>query len=143
MARRIPIIKLRGNLIVSIQIDLSDELVSELKENIAHESRQTDVFGLVIEVSGVDTFDSYIARSVREIAQIARCMGVATVLAGLDAAMAITLVEMGMDLEGVETTLNLESAIDFLDEIARERAATDEMIEQLLIEELDEVTAKT
>ena len=52
MARRIPIIKLRGNLIVSIQIDLSDELVSELKENIAHESRQTDVFGLVIEVSG-------------------------------------------------------------------------------------------
>ncbi len=140
MARRIPIIKLRGNLIVSIQIELSDDLVAELKENIAQDSQQRDVFGLVLEVSGVDTFDSYIASSVREIAKIARCMGVMTVLAGLDAAMAITLVEMGMDLEGVETTLNLESALDILEDLAREREETDALIEQMLIEELEEAS---
>jgi rsbT antagonist protein RsbS len=139
MARTIPIIKLRGNLIVSIQIELSDTLVAELKDNIAQESLQRDVFGLVIEVSGVDTFDSYIACSVREIAKIAGCMGVKTVLAGLDAAMAITLVEMGLDLEGVETTLNLESALDILVELANERQEADALIEEMLLEELGEL----
>lgn len=114
MTRSIPIIELYGNLIVSIQIELSDKLVLELKDNIAIEVRKRDVRGLIIEVSGVDIFDSFIARSIRDIAQIVRLMGVRTVLAGLDPGMAVTLVEMGMTMTGVQTALNLEDAIALL-----------------------------
>lgn len=120
--RTIPIIKLQRTLIVSIQIELSDRLVVELKENIAHEIRRQDVAGLVIDVSGVDIFDSYIARSVRDITHIAGLMGVRTVLSGLDAGMAITLVEMGMLMQGVESALNLELALAFLADNERREA---------------------
>ncbi|HGG57467.1 MAG TPA: hypothetical protein ENK31_06700, partial [Nannocystis exedens] len=71
MRRTIPIIKLRQNLIVSIQIEMTDRLVGELKENIAFEVRNQEVSGLVIEVSAVDFLDSYIARSIQQIAKIA------------------------------------------------------------------------
>ncbi len=116
MGRTIPIIRLYDTLLVSIQIVLSDHLVKELKENISCEVRRRRTNGLVIEVSGVDVFDSYIARSIRDIAQIAELMGTPTILAGLDAGMAITLVEMNMHMSGVETALNLENAFDILAE---------------------------
>ncbi len=114
MSRTIPIIRLHDTLIVSIQRELSDELVRELKDDVAQEIRTHDVSGLVIEVSGVDIFDSYIARSIRDIAQIAGLLGVRTVLAGLDPGMAITLVEMGMAMRGVSTALNLGDAVEML-----------------------------
>jgi rsbT antagonist protein RsbS len=121
MQRTIPIIQIHGQLIVSIQIELSDRIVLELKDNLAHEIRTREVSGLIIEVSGVDIFDSFIARSIRDIAQMAKLMGVRTILAGLDAAMAITLMEMGIQMHDVETTLNLESALDTLAASHRER----------------------
>ncbi len=114
MTRTIPIIKLYGNLIVSVQVELSDRLVLELKENLADEVRRGDVHGLIIEVSGIDVFDSFIARSIRDIAQIVRLMGVKTILAGLAAGMAVTLVEMGMTMSGVETAMSLEHALTLL-----------------------------
>jgi rsbT antagonist protein RsbS len=94
MARVVPIIQLFRCLIVPVQIELSDRIVGDLKEQIAQEIRRRDVDGLVIEVSGIDVFDSHIVRSVRDIASVAKLMGVQTVLAGLDPAMAMTLVEM-------------------------------------------------
>jgi rsbT antagonist protein RsbS len=69
----------------------------------------------VIDVSGIDVMDSYISRTIRDISIIARLMGVRTVISGMDAMIAMTLVEMGMDLSGVNTELNLESALDLLD----------------------------
>ena len=114
MARAIPIIRLHGILLVSIQTALSDRLILEFKEDVANEIRNYDAHGLVIEVSGVDLFDSFIARSIQQIAKMAKLMGVRTVLAGLNAGMAVTLVEMDMTLEGVETALNLESALELL-----------------------------
>jgi rsbT antagonist protein RsbS len=114
MARAIPIIRLHGILLVSIQTALSDQLIVAFKDDVADEIRKQDAFGLVIEVSGVDIFDSFIARSIQEIAKMARLMGVRTVLAGLNAGMAVTLVEMDMYLDGVETSLNLESALALL-----------------------------
>lgn len=125
MSRTIPLIKLRDNLVVSIQIELSDRLVAELKDNVAAEIRKRNTSGLVIEVSGVDIFDSYIARSIQDIAQIAALMGTHTVLAGLDSAMAITLVEMGMSLNMIETALDLDSALDLLALRATARAFDD------------------
>lgn len=111
MARAIPIIRLHGTLLVSIQIALSDQLILALEDDLAHEIRTSDAHGLVIEVSGVDIFDSFIAGSIQSLSKMARLMGVRTVLAGLNAGMAITLVEMGMYLEGVETALSLETAL--------------------------------
>jgi rsbT antagonist protein RsbS len=127
MARSIPIIQLYDNLLVSIQVELSDALVNEMKENLAQEIVRKPVTGLIIELSGVDTFDSYIARAIRDTAHIARLMGVHTVVAGFDAAAATTLVEMGMRMDGVDTALCLEAALELLAagraERAREAAA--------------------
>jgi len=111
MHRNIPIIKLFRTLIVSIQIEISDDVLVDLKADVAHETRVQDVDALIIEVSGIDLFDSYIACSIRDIAQICRMLGVKTVLVGLDPAMAITLVEMGMEMGGVETALNMDIAM--------------------------------
>jgi len=112
MSRTIPIIKLYDVILVSIQIELSDKLVIQLRDDITDEIRNTGANGLIIEVSGIDILDSFIARSIRDIAQIAKLMGVHTILVGLDPDMAITLVEMGLTLSGVSTALNLESAIE-------------------------------
>lgn len=127
MAGTIPIIRLRGVLLVAIQVELSDRLVRELRSDLGRELQRGEVRGVVLELSGVDTFDTYIARSIRDIAQMARLMGVKTVVTGLDAGIAITLVEMGMHLEGVPTTLTLEAALDMLTRRTRPgRSARDE-----------------
>ncbi|HRI08555.1 MAG TPA: STAS domain-containing protein [Nannocystaceae bacterium] len=138
MARTIPIIKLRQNLIVSIQIELSDRIIAELKENVAHDLRVYDVSGLVIEVSAVDFLDSYIARSIQQIAKIAACMGTETILAGLDASVAITLVEMGVDMIGVKTALDLEDALDLLEAKQAEARRQEEAIIASIYRDLGE-----
>jgi rsbT antagonist protein RsbS len=117
---KIPIIKLYGNLVVPIQVALSDRLVARLKDDVSREIETSSPFGLVMDVSGVDIMDSYITRTIRDIALIARLMGVKTVLSGMAPMIAMTLVEMGMELEGVATELNLESALERLGRIRRE-----------------------
>ena len=111
MARAIPIIKIYRTLLVSVQGELSDSLVLELKDGIGRAVAHYDVDSLIIELSGIDVLDSYIARSVRDLAQMSRLMGVRTVVTGLRPGMAATLVEMGMEMDGVGTALNLESAL--------------------------------
>lgn len=111
---RIPIIKLYDNLIVSIQVALSDQLVATLKNDITREIDRTGARGLVIDLSGIDVMDSYISRSIRDIGLIAQLMGVKTVISGIDPMIAVTLVEMGLDLTGARSTLNLEAAIEML-----------------------------
>jgi len=111
---RIPIISLYGNLIVSIQVSLTDRLVEQLKSDVGTRIEEQGAEGLIIDLSGVDLLDSYLSRAIRDVALIARLMGVPTVLCGMDPAMAITLVEMGMDMMGVDTALNLEAALEQL-----------------------------
>jgi rsbT antagonist protein RsbS len=114
MGRAIPIIKLYDTLIVSVQIELSDTVLRDLRDDLSAEISRRNVSGLVIEASGIDVVDSFIARAVRDVAKLASLMGVRTVLAGLDASMAITLVEMGMHMDGVDTAMNLEAALQTL-----------------------------
>jgi len=111
---RIPIIKLYDNLIVSIQVALSDRLVLQIKDDITREIDRTGARGLIIDVSGIDVMDSYISRAIRDIGLMARLMGVQTVICGMDPMIAMTLVEMGLDLTGARSALNLESAIELL-----------------------------
>lgn len=111
---RIPIIKLYDKLIVSIQVALSDRLVLQIKDDITQEIDRTGARGLIIDVSGIDVMDSYISRAIRDIGLMARLMGVRTVICGMDPMIAMTLVEMGLDLTGARSALNLEAAIELL-----------------------------
>jgi rsbT antagonist protein RsbS len=126
MATSIPIIRLRDVLLVAIQVELSDRLVQEVRRDLASAIERTEVSFVVIEVSGVDTFDSYIARSIRDMSHMAKLMGVTTVVAGLDPGVAITLVEMGMELTGVPTVLDLESALDLVERSRPRHAVSDD-----------------
>lgn len=125
MARvsRIPIIRLYGNLIVSIQGSLSDKLVNQLQDDLTEAVERSDVQGLIVDVSGVDVMDSYISRALRDIGVIVRLMGVSTVISGMHPIIAMTLVQMGLDLKGMRAALNLESAIEMLADERREQAA--------------------
>jgi len=117
---KIPIIKLYDSLVVSIQVALSDPVIARLKDDITEEIQRTGARGLVIDVSGIDVMDSYISRAIRDIGIIARLMGVRTVISGMDPMIAMTLVEMGMDLKGVHTELNLESALELIEDLGTE-----------------------
>jgi rsbT antagonist protein RsbS len=111
---RIPIIRLYENLIVSVQVSLSDKLVMQLKDDITASVERTQARGLVIDLSGIDMMDSYISKALRDIGLIAKLMGVRTVISGLAPMIAMTLTEMGLDLKGVSTALSLEDALEKL-----------------------------
>ena len=113
-AAHIPIIKLHDILIVTIQVELSDRVVNQLKDDIGAAIERLGPRGLIVDVSGVGIIDSYISRAIRDIGLMSKLMGVEAVLSGLDPNIAITLTEMGMDLEGVETFLHLEAACEAL-----------------------------
>ncbi len=108
---RIPIIHLAGRLLVSIQVEMTERLLAGLKEDVANEIERRNPGGLVIDVAGIETMDSFISRSICDLALIARLMGVPTVLSGIRPAVAITLSEMGIDLRGVPSALDVDQAV--------------------------------
>jgi rsbT antagonist protein RsbS len=119
---RTPIVRLYQNLIVPIQGTLADGMVADLQEQVAERVMSDDAKGLIIDVSAVDVMDSYVTRIVRDLALTARLMGVRTVLSGVQVNVAITMIEMGMELSGVKTTLNLERALEHLAELEESTA---------------------
>lgn len=131
----IPIIRLYDTLVVSIQVDLSDSLIASLKDELCAEIQRTGARGLVIEVSGFDVFDSYIARSIRDLAHVARLMGAETILAGLKAGMAVTMVEMDLTLRGIRSVLNLEAAIEHFRRAERAKEAEDQELALALMKD--------
>jgi rsbT antagonist protein RsbS len=110
----IPLISLYGNLIVSVQVTLSDHLVARLVADVTRAIETTPVSGLIIDISGVDVMDSYITRCIRDLAMTARLMGTETVICGMRPVVVMTMVEMGLDLQGVSSALNLERALESL-----------------------------
>lgn len=113
-AHSIPLIRLFDNLIVSIQVELSDDIVERLMSQITVAIERTSVSGLILDFSGAEIMDSHITRRVHDIAMTARLMGVDTVVCGLKASIVITLTEMGLGLPGVASALNLERALELL-----------------------------
>ena len=126
-----PIIRLRDVILVAIQVDPTDDMLRALRDELAHEIERASTRGVVIEVSGIGTFDSFIARSIRDTAHMARLMGASTVVAGLDPGIAITLVEMGLTLTGVATARDLEGALASL--TPRSRAHEDVSLDDLAL----------
>lgn len=110
----IPIIKLNEFLLVSIQIDLHDRLVMKLQEDLTNKIQKEGAQGVLIDISSVDMLDSFTGRMIANIASMARIMDVETVVVGMQPAVAITLVELGMSLPGVLTALNVDRGMELL-----------------------------
>jgi len=111
---RIPILKLGRVLIVPIQVDMDDQTVMQLQERILSELERTGARGVLIDISLLEMVDSFIGRMLSDIAAMARIMDARTVVVGMQPAVAITLVELGLELNGVETVLNVDEGFKLL-----------------------------
>jgi rsbT antagonist protein RsbS len=126
---RVPLLSLGDALLVSIQVDLDDETVIALQEDLAERIVSTGARGVVIDISGVEIVDSFIGRMFGSIAALSRVLDAETVVVGMRPAVAITLVELGLSLEGVRTALDVERGLAILRRLtaARDpRAAEDD-----------------
>ena len=109
--QRIPILKVGRVLIVPIQVDMDDQTVIHLQERILSELERTGARGVLIDISLLEMVDSFIGRVLSDIAAMARIMDARTVVVGMQPAVAITLVELGLELRGVDTVLNVDEGI--------------------------------
>ena len=111
---KIPILKLGPYLLVPIQVDLYDKLALNLQQELTERVYATNAKGILIDISTVNIVDSFMGRVISNIAQMARIMDAVTVVVGMQPAVAITLVELGLTLEGVHTALNVEKGMEWL-----------------------------
>ena len=111
---RIPILKVGRVLIVPIQVDMDDQTVMHLQERILSELEKTNARGVLIDISLLEMVDSFIGRMLSDIAAMARIMDARTVVVGMQPAVAITLVELGLELKGVDTVLNVDEGFKLL-----------------------------
>ena len=113
-AQRIPILKVGRVLVVPIQVDMDDQTVLGMQERILSELERTGARGVLIDISLLEMVDSFIGRVLSDIAAMARIMDARTVVVGMQPAVAITLVELGLELRGVDTVLNVDEGIKLL-----------------------------
>src|SRR5262252_4614075 len=111
---RIPILKMGPYLLVSIQVDMHDRLAMQLQDDLTERIARTGARAVLIDISALDTVDSFMGRMLGNIAAMSRVLDAETVLVGMQPAVAITLVELGMTLPGVRTALNVEKGMDLL-----------------------------
>ncbi len=111
---RIPILKMGECLLVSIQVDMHDQLALTLQDDLTERIAATGAHGVLIDISTVEVVDSFIGRMIANIAAMARILDARTVLVGMQPAVAITLVELGLTLPGVQTALNVERGMALL-----------------------------
>ena len=117
---RIPILKLRNLLLVTIQVDMHDRLAMQLQDELTARISETGARGVLIDISSLDIVDSFIGRMIANIAAMARVLDAATVVVGMQPAVAITLVELGLTLPGVRTALNVDKGMALLESAKHE-----------------------
>jgi rsbT antagonist protein RsbS len=105
---RIPILKLGDALLVTIQVDMHDQLATALEEDLTNKIVKHRARGVLIDISSLEIVDSFIGRMLDNIAGVSRILDAETVVVGMRPAVAITLVELGLSLAGVKTALNVE-----------------------------------
>lgn len=113
--KRIPIIKIGNYLIVSIQVDMHDKLAIQLQSQILEEIERTGAKGVLIDISVLEMVDSFIGRMLSGMASMAAIMDAAVVIVGMQPAVAITLVELGLEMPGVDTALSMEKGMEMLE----------------------------
>jgi rsbT antagonist protein RsbS len=111
---RIPILRIGDVLLVSVQVDLHDQLAIALQEDLAAAIERTGARGVLIDISGLEIVDSFIGRMVATISSVGRLMDARTVVVGMQPAVAITLVELGLSLPGVATALDIDRGLEML-----------------------------
>ncbi|EPA95156.1 STAS domain-containing protein [Pseudomonas umsongensis] len=116
---RIPILQMGGFLLVTIQVDMHDQLALTLQDDLSERISRTSARGVLIDISALDMVDSFIGRMIGTISGLSKIMDAETVLVGMQPAVAITLVELGLTLPGVSTALNVERGMKLLQERVR------------------------
>jgi rsbT antagonist protein RsbS len=111
---RIPILRMGEVLLVTIQVDMSDQTALALQDDLASKISATSAKGVLIDISALEIVDSFVGRMLAGISGIARIMDATTVVVGMQPAVAITLVELGLSLEGVRTALDVERGMELL-----------------------------
>ncbi|MER7919639.1 MULTISPECIES: STAS domain-containing protein [unclassified Streptomyces] len=122
MTDRVPVLKIGETLLVSIQTDLEDQMVMDLQEDLSNRIVDTGAKGVVIDISALEIVDSFVGRMLATNASISRVLGAETIVVGMRPAVAMTLVELGLSLNGVRTALNLERGLKLLRRLGAERA---------------------
>ncbi|GAA6765481.1 MULTISPECIES: STAS domain-containing protein [Flavobacterium] len=111
---RIPILKMGDFLLVTIQVDLYDQLAENLESDLINTINKHNSKGVLIDISAVSIIDSFMGRILGNIAVMSKIMDAQTVVVGMQPAVAITLVELGLSLNGVISALNVEKGMDLL-----------------------------
>ncbi|MFF4845399.1 STAS domain-containing protein [Streptomyces collinus] len=122
MTDRVPVLKIGEILLVSIQFDLEDQTVLDLQEDLSNRIVDTGAKGVVIDISALEIVDSFVGRMLATNASISRMLGAETIVVGMRPAVAMTLVELGLSLNGVRTALNLERGLKLLRRLTAGRA---------------------
>lgn len=112
---RIPILKVGKYLLVTIQVDLHDRMALNLQEDLTNRITETGARGVLIDISSLDMVDSFIGRVLGNIANTARLLDTCTVVTGMRPAVAITMLELGLDLKGIDTALNPDEGMRLLE----------------------------
>jgi rsbT antagonist protein RsbS len=120
-AFKVPILKVGDVLIVSIQSDIDDRTVIEMQQRVLEQIERTGARSLLIDISLLEMVDSFTGRMLSDIAAMASIMDAETVVVGIQPAVAITLVELGLELKGVSTALDVDDGLRILKERMRER----------------------
>lgn len=112
---RIPILRMGRLLLVTIQVDMHDRLAMTLQDDLTERIVRDRARGVLIDISALDVVDSFIGRMISNTASMARVLDARTVVVGMQPAVAITLVELGLTLDGVRTALNVERGVQLLE----------------------------
>ncbi|MES2310079.1 MAG: STAS domain-containing protein [Verrucomicrobiota bacterium] len=116
---RIPILRMGEYLLVTIQVDMYDQLAMTLQDDLTNCINKNSSRGVLIDISSLEMVDSFIGRMLANISSMSRVLDAETVVVGMQPAVAITLVELGMSLAGVKTALNVEKGMALLQSAAR------------------------
>ncbi len=111
---KIPILRMGDLLLVTIQVDMHDRLAMTLQDDLTQMISDTEARGVLIDISSLEIVDSFIGRMLGNIAAMARVLDAETVVVGMQPAVAITLVELGLSLAGVRTALNVDAGMELL-----------------------------
>lgn len=119
---RIPILKMGEALLITVQVDMHDRMALALEEDLSARIVSARARGVLIDISALDIVDSFIGRMLDNIAAVSRVLDAETVVVGMQPAVAITLVELGLSLTGVRTALNVERGMELLNRMLAETA---------------------